>query len=129
MQKKKSVCHSLPGKSPLSKIIQRKISFSELEKQISAKSALAKTARTNLVETEHQLKDLWQIPNLDVEKLRSDYNTLYSKKETLRKPCQSAEKDVTSFTRKLDKLNQYLDRTPAQQEPADRKFDKNQQSL
>ena len=67
--------------------------------------------------------------NLDVEKLRSDYNTLYSKKETLRKTCQSAEKDVTSLTRKLDKLNQYLHRTPAQQEPADRKLDKNQQSL
>ena len=155
-------------------------SISELEKQISAKSALAKTARTSLVETEHQLKDLGQIlkyaeqyksnriyhiryqkskdkdrylrqhetelllhdgaenmlkrfgidtKNLDVEKLRSDYNTLYSKKETLRKTYQSAEKDITSLTRKLDKLNQYLDRTPAQQEPTDRKLDKSQQSL
>ena len=36
-------------------------SISELEKQITAKSALAKTARTSLVETEHQLKDLGQI--------------------------------------------------------------------
>lgn len=155
-------------------------SISELEKQISAKSALAKTARTSLVETEHQLKDLGQIlkyaeqykanriyhiryqkskdkdrylrqhetelllhdgaenmlkrfgidtKNLDVEKLRNDYNTLYSKKETLRKTCQSAEKDVTSLTRKLDKLNQYLDRTPTQRETADKKPDKSQQSL
>ena len=36
-------------------------SISELEKQIVAKSTLAKTARTSLVETEHQLKDLGQI--------------------------------------------------------------------
>ena len=36
-------------------------SISELEKQIAAKSALAKTARTSLVETEHQLKNLGQI--------------------------------------------------------------------
>ena len=155
-------------------------SISELEKQIAAKSALAKTARTSLVETEHQLKDLGQIlkyaeqyktnrvyhiryqkskdkdrylrqhetelllhdgaenmlkrfgidtRNLDVEKLRSDYNALYSKKEALRKTCQSAEKDAAALTRKLDTLNQYLDRTPAQQESTDRKPDKSQQSL
>ena len=155
-------------------------SISELEEQIAAKSTLAKTARTNLVETEHQLKDLGQIlkyaeqyksnriyhiryqkskdkdrylrqhetelllhdgaenmlkrfgidtRNLDVEKLRSDYNALYSKKEALRKTCQSAEKDAAAFTRKLDNLNQYLDRNLAQQETADRKSDKSRQSL
>ncbi len=155
-------------------------SISELEKQIAAKSALAKTARTSLVETEHQLKDLGQIlkyaeqyktnriyhiryqkskdkdrylrqhetelllhdgaenmlkrfgidlKNLDVEKLRNDYNALYSKKETLRKTCQSAEKDITALTRKLDNLNQYLDRTPTYQESSDKKPVKNQQSL
>ena len=155
-------------------------SISELEEQIAAKSTLAKTARTNLVETEHQLKDLGQIlkyaeqyksnriyhiryqkskdkdrylrqhetelllhdgaenmlkrfgidtRNLNVEKLRNDYNALYSKKEILRKTCQSAEKDAAALTRKLDNLNQYLDRTPAQQETADRKSDKSRQSL
>ncbi len=57
--------------------------------------------------------------NLDVEKLRNDYNALYSKKETLRKTCQSAEKDAAALTRKLDNLNQYLDRTPVQQKTAD----------
>lgn len=36
-------------------------SIAELEKQIAAKSALAKTARASLVETEHQLKELGQI--------------------------------------------------------------------
>ncbi len=155
-------------------------SISELEKQIAAKSALAKTARTSLVETEHQLKNLGQIlkyaeqykinriyhirylkskdkdrylrqhetelllhdgaenmlkrfgidtRNLDIEKLRSDYNALYSKKEALRKTCQSAEKDAAALTRKLDNLNQYLDRTLAQQEIADRKPNKSRQSL
>ncbi len=155
-------------------------SISELEKQIATKSTLAKTARTNLVETEHQLKDLGQIlkyaeqyktnriyhiryqkskdkdrylrqhetelllhdgaknmlkrfgidiKNLDVEKLRSDYNALYSQKQTLQNTCKSAEKEITGLNRKLDNLNQYLDRTPVQQESADRKPDKSQQSL
>nr|WP_300837740.1 relaxase/mobilization nuclease domain-containing protein [uncultured Acetatifactor sp.] len=36
-------------------------SISELEKQISAKSAIAKASRDSLVKTEHQLKDLGQI--------------------------------------------------------------------
>lgn len=36
-------------------------SIAELEKQITAKSTLAKTARDSLVETEHQLKDLGEI--------------------------------------------------------------------
>lgn len=35
--------------------------IAELEKQLAAKSVLAKTARNSLVETEHQLKDLGQI--------------------------------------------------------------------
>ena len=33
-------------------------SIAELEKQLATKSLLAKTARSNLIETEHQLKDL-----------------------------------------------------------------------
>ena len=36
-------------------------SIAELEKQIAAKSTLAKTARGSLVETERQLKDLGQV--------------------------------------------------------------------
>lgn len=47
--------------------------------------------------------------NLDVEKLRSDYNTLYSKKETLQKTYRSAVKEHDALVRKLDNLNQYLD--------------------
>ena len=67
--------------------------------------------------------------NLDVEKLRSDYHALHSKKKTLRKTCQSAEKDITALTRNQYNLNLYLDCHPAQQENADRKLDKNQQPL
>ena len=155
-------------------------SISELEKQIAAKSELAKAARTSLVETERQLKDLGQIlkyaeqyktnriyhiryqkskdkdrylrhhetelllhdgaenmlkrsgigtKNLDIEKLRSDYNALYSKKQTLQNTYKTAVKEIAGLNRKLDNLNQYLNRTPAQQETADRKPDKNQQSL
>ena len=154
-------------------------SIAELEKQISAKSALAKTARESLVETERQLKDLGQVlkyaeqykanhiyhvrykkskdkdaylrrhetelilhdgaenmlkrfgidtKNLDAEKLRSDYNALYAKKQALQKTYKSAEKETADLNRKLDNLNQYLDRNPEQQ-AADKKIDKNTQSL
>ena len=150
-------------------------SIAELEKQISAKSTLAKTARESLVETERQLKDLGEIlkyaeqyktnhiyhvrykkskdkdaylrrhetelilhdgaenmlkrfgigtKNLDVEKLRSDYNALYSKKQALQKTYKSAEKEAADLKRKLDNLNQYLDRSLEQQSA-----DKNTQSL
>ncbi|RKJ63628.1 relaxase/mobilization nuclease domain-containing protein [Roseburia sp. 1XD42-69] len=154
-------------------------SIAELEKQVATKSALAKTARESLVETERQLKDLGQIlkyaeqykanhiyhvrykkskdkdaylrchetelilhdgaenmlkrfgidtKNLDVEKLRSDYNTLYSKKQTLQKTYKSAEREAADLNRKLDNLNQYLDRNPEQQ-VTDKKIDKNTQYL
>ena len=137
-------------------------SISELEKQIESKSVLAKNARSSLVETERQLKDLGQIlkyaeqyqrnhiyhiryrkskdPDaylrrhetelllhdgaenmlkrfginlkcLDVDKLRIDYNALYAKKEALQKTYKSAEKDIQALKRKLNNLNQYLDRT------------------
>ncbi len=155
-------------------------SISGLEEQIAAKSELAKTARTSLVETERQLKDLGQIlkyaeqyktnriyhiryqkskdkdrylrqhetelllhdgaenmlkrfgidiKNLDVEKLRSDYNTLYSKKQTLQNTYKTAEKELAGLNRKLDNLNQYLGRTPAPLATGDKKHDKSQNSL
>ena len=154
-------------------------SIAELEKQISAKSTLAKTARESLVETERQLKDLGEIlkyaeqyktnhiyhirykkskdkdaylrrhetelilhdgaenmlkrfgidtKNLDIEKLRSNYNSLYSKKQTLQKTYKSAEREAADLKRKLDNLNQYLDRS-LEQQSADKKIDKNTQSL
>ena len=66
--------------------------------------------------------------NLDVEKLRSDYNALYSKKQVLQKTYKSVEKETADLNRKLDNLNQYLDRTP-EQKNTDKKVNKNTQSL
>ena len=68
------------------------------------------------------------LKNLDVEKLRSDYNALYTKKRALQKTYKSAEKEASDLNRKLDNLNQYLDRNPKQQ-VANKKTDKNTQSL
>jgi len=154
-------------------------SIAELEKQIAAKSTLAKTARDSLVETEHQLKDFGQVlkyaeqykanriyhvryqkskdkdaylrrhetelilhdgaenmlkrfginpKDIDVEKIRSDYNALYAKKQTLQATYKSAEKEIADLNRKLSNLNQYLDRTP-KQTTVDRKAEKTQNSL
>lgn len=154
-------------------------SISELERQIASKSALAKTARENLVETEHQLKDFGQVlkyaeqykanriyhiryqksknkdrylrqhetelllhdgaenmlkrfginpKNLDIEKFRSNYNALCQKKTTLQQTCKSAGKEISDLNRKLDNLNQYLDRV-SEQPTADKKPDKNTHSL
>lgn len=66
--------------------------------------------------------------NLDIEKLRSDYNSLYSKKQTLQKTYKSAEREAADLNRKLDNLNQYLDLNPEQQ-VTDKRIDKNTQSL
>ena len=60
---------------------------------------------------------------LDVEKLRGEYNALYSKKETLQKTYKSAEREAADLKRKLDNLNQYLDRS-LEQQSADKKIDK-----
>ena len=68
------------------------------------------------------------LKTLDIEKLRSDYNALYSKKQTLQKTYKSAEKEIADLNQKLDNLNKYLDRTPEQQ-PANRKTGKSQNSL
>lgn len=154
-------------------------SISELERQIAAKSALAKTARQSLVETEHQIKDFGQIlkyaeqyisnriyhvryqkskdkdrylrqhetelllhdgaenmlkrfginlKTLDVEKLRSDYNALCQKKATLQQTCKSSGKEISELSRKLDNLNQYLDRV-SEQPTDDKKPAKNIHSL
>lgn len=68
------------------------------------------------------------LKTLDVEKLRGEYNALYSKKETLQNTYKSAEKDINALSKKLDNLNQYLDRNPKQQ-ISDKKPEKNQTSL
>ena len=66
--------------------------------------------------------------NLDIEKLRSDYNALYSKKQALQKTYKAAEKEIADLNRKLNNLNQYLDRIP-EQTTVDRRSEKEQSSL
>ena len=66
---------------------------------------------------------------LDIEKLRNEYNSLYSKKETLQKTYKSAEKEIHALNRKLDNLNQYLNRSSSVQQSNDRKPKKDQTTL
>lgn len=69
------------------------------------------------------------LKNLDVDRLRRDYNALYAKKESLQKTYKSAEKDIQALNRKLDNLNQYLDRTPGQEQITDHKPEKDSATL
>ncbi|MCM1284323.1 MAG: hypothetical protein NC242_11940 [Roseburia sp.] len=66
--------------------------------------------------------------DIDVEKLRSDYNALYSKKQALQRTYKAAGKESAGLNRKLYNLNQYLDRA-SMQETVDKKSGKNKQSL
>ncbi len=66
--------------------------------------------------------------NLNVEKLRSDYDALYQKKTALQQTCKSAGKEISDLNRKLDNLNQYLSRA-SEQPSVDKKSDKNIHSL
>lgn len=68
------------------------------------------------------------LKTLDIEKLRSDYNALHQKKTALQQTCKSVGKEISDLNRKLDNLNQYLERTPRQQ-TIDKKTDKNLHSL
>ena len=67
--------------------------------------------------------------NLDIDKLRNEYNALYSKKEALQNTYKSAEKEINALNRKLDNLNQYLDRVHIQQQTTDKQADKKPTSL
>ena len=79
---------------------------------------------------ENMLKRLGISPKtLDIEKLRNEYNSLYSKKETLQKTYKSAEKEIHALNRKLDNLNQYLNRSSSVQQSNDRKPKKDQTTL
>lgn len=62
--------------------------------------------------------------NLDVEKLRGDYNALFSKKQALQKTYKSAEKETDEMKRKLENLNQYLGRTGQPLEKDERTHEK-----
>lgn len=57
--------------------------------------------------------------DIDVEKLRSDYNALYSKKQALQQTYKSADKETACLNRKLANLNQYLNRPMEQKTQCD----------
>ncbi len=79
---------------------------------------------------ENMLKRLGVNPKtLDIERLRNEYNFLYSKKETLQKTYKSAEKEINALNRKLDNLNQYLNRSSSVQQTNDRKSEKDETAL
>lgn len=79
---------------------------------------------------ENMLKRLGMNPKtLDIDKLRNEYNSLYAKKEALQKTYKSAEKEINAFNRKLDNLNQYLNRNSSVQQTSDRKPEKDETAL
>lgn len=74
-------------------------------------AAMKPSLSSIMVRAENMLKRMGINPK-NIEKLRSDCNALYSKKQALQKTYKSAEKETADLNRKLDNLNQYLDRTP-----------------
>ena len=59
---------------------------------------------------ENMLKRLGSNPKtVDIEKIRSEYNAISTKKKSLQKTYQSAKNDCDSLQKNLDNLQQYLD--------------------
>lgn len=69
------------------------------------------------------------LKSLDVDKLRNDFNALYSKKEKLQTTYKSAEKEITALNKKLDNMNQYFNRTSKPEPTQNKNLDKKQTSL
>lgn len=64
---------------------------------------------------EHMLKRAGiNLKTLDVEKLRNDYNALYSEKKEQQNSYRTAEKEHKNLQRKLDNLNQFLNHNQVQ---------------
>ena len=79
---------------------------------------------------ENMLKHLGIDPKTaDLDKLRSEYNSLYSSKEQLKQSCKTMEKDINALNRKLTNLNQYLDREPMQPQASERASGRDRNTL
>ena len=64
---------------------------------------------------EHMLKRAGiNLKTLDIEKLQNKYNALYSKKKEQENSYRIAEKEHKNLQRKLDNLNQFLNKTQTQ---------------
>lgn len=66
---------------------------------------------------------------LDLDALRNEYNLRYAKKQKLQQTYKSTEKEIASLQRKLDNLNQYLDRTQSSKSIASKSKEDKQTSL
>ncbi len=74
-------------------------SIVEFEKQIAAKSTLAKTARESLVETERQLKDLGQVLKYAEQyKTNHIYHVRYKNLRTKMLTCAAMKQSLSSMT-------------------------------
>ena len=69
------------------------------------------------------------IKKLDLDALRNEYNLLYAKKQKLQQTYKSTEKEIASLQRKLDNLNQYLDRNQSSKSIASKSKENKQTSL
>ncbi len=79
---------------------------------------------------ENMLKQFGINPkSLDIDTLRSKYNALYAKKETLQQTYKSAEKDMVAIRQKLNNLNQYLEREPIAQQSIEPKSSRDNTAL
>lgn len=79
---------------------------------------------------ENMLKHLGIDPKTaDLDKLRNEYNSLYSSKEQLKQSCKTMEKDINALNRKLTNLNQYLDREPMQPQASERASGRDRNTL
>ena len=64
---------------------------------------------------EHMLKRAGiNLKTLNIEKLRNEYNALYSKKKELQNSYRITEKEHKNLQQKLDNLNQFLNKTQTQ---------------
>lgn len=48
------------------------------------------------------------LKNLDIEKMNSNYQVLWDKKEQLKKAYKSADKDIADMQKQLENIEQYL---------------------
>lgn len=79
---------------------------------------------------ENMLKQLGIDPKkIDLDSLRSEYNSLYSTKEQLRQTYKATEKDINALNRKLANLNQYLERETKQPPASERTASKDDNTL
>ena len=69
------------------------------------------------------------VTTLDLDTLRNEYNLLYAKKQKLQQTYKATETEIASLQRKLDNLNQYLNRNPISKSITSKSKENEQTSL